>query len=129
MVRSLVRSLMTRLRRFRAPGARAERAASRWLRRRGHRILARNLRAGRGEIDLVTREGEVLVFVEIRYRAAGLLAAELSVDRKKTRRFAEAVAFWRRRGALREVRWRGDLILVAPRGRGFVFSWRRGVLP
>ncbi|MBI4601734.1 MAG: YraN family protein, partial [Planctomycetes bacterium] len=47
-------------------GRRGERAAARHLRRQGLRILARNVREGRGEIDLVALDGATLVFVEVK---------------------------------------------------------------
>lgn len=42
--------------------------AARYLRRNGYRILLRNVRIGGGEIDLVCRHGEALVFVEVKAR-------------------------------------------------------------
>ncbi|RMG13526.1 MAG: YraN family protein [Deltaproteobacteria bacterium] len=49
-------------------GARVERRVARWLRARGLRIEATNVRCGRGEIDIVAKEGTCLVFVEVRHR-------------------------------------------------------------
>ncbi len=50
-------------------GAEAEERALKHLRRKGrHHCLARNFRTPGGEVDLVTLEGEVLVFVEVRAR-------------------------------------------------------------
>lgn len=37
----------------------------------GHRILDRNVRRREGEVDLVTIDGETLVFVEVKLRRAG----------------------------------------------------------
>jgi len=48
-----------------------ERAAARYLRRRGLRLIARNVRVARGEIDLIAMEGRTLVFVEVKTRTAG----------------------------------------------------------
>ncbi|MGH2722043.1 MAG: YraN family protein, partial [Actinomycetota bacterium] len=45
-----------------------EGAAARHLERRGLRILARNWRIRMGELDLVARDGGVLVFVEVKTR-------------------------------------------------------------
>lgn len=57
------------------PGFEGERRAADWLRReRGFEIVARNWRSPhdrRDEIDLVARDGEVLVFVEVKTRVAG----------------------------------------------------------
>jgi putative endonuclease len=52
----------------RAVGQAGERAAARFLERRGLVILARNLRSRLGEIDLLARDGHTLVFVEVKAR-------------------------------------------------------------
>jgi putative endonuclease len=39
------------------------------MRRNGYRVLTRNYKTTRGEIDLVCRHGDVLVFVEVKTRA------------------------------------------------------------
>lgn len=49
-------------------GARWERFAARWLQARGLLPMARNVRSRWGEIDLIMRDGDTLVFVEVRYR-------------------------------------------------------------
>ena len=49
-------------------GARADEQAARFLAERGLKILARNYRCRGGEIDLVCRDGAILVFVEVRLR-------------------------------------------------------------
>lgn len=49
-------------------GKRAEDLAARFLEQRGLKVLARNFRCRGGEIDLVCRDGESLVFVEVRLR-------------------------------------------------------------
>lgn len=58
-------------------GGRGEQVAADWLRRtRGFAIVARNWRSPhdrRDEIDLVCRDGDVLVFVEVKTRAASAL--------------------------------------------------------
>ncbi|WP_028452097.1 YraN family protein [Chitinilyticum aquatile] len=51
-------------------GAAAEQAAAEFLRRAGLSIVERNWQCRRGEIDLIAREGETLVFVEVRARAS-----------------------------------------------------------
>jgi len=49
-------------------GDQAERQACLYLTRHGLRLVSRNFRSRRGEIDLVMQEGEDLVFVEVRMR-------------------------------------------------------------
>ena len=50
-------------------GAYGERVAASFLRRHGYKVLTRNYQTTRGEIDLVCRHGDVLVFVEVKTRA------------------------------------------------------------
>jgi hypothetical protein len=49
-------------------GRRAEWLAAWWLRLKGYRILARDLRTPVGEIDLIARRGRVLALVEVKAR-------------------------------------------------------------
>lgn len=84
-----------------SPGRRAslgrlgEEAAARHLAARGYRIVARNVRADRVEIDLIVRRGTLLVFVEVKSRRGGdhALAAE-AVDPRKQRRLRRGARAW-----------------------------------
>lgn len=70
-------------------GSAAEARAVELLVRRGYQIVERNFRCKTGELDVVARDGEVLVFVEVRSRADGEHghAAE-SVNVRKQRQVA-----------------------------------------
>lgn len=96
-------------------GLAAEAAAARFLESRGLAIVARNYRTRFGEVDLVARDGDTLVFVEVRkrkWRAFGGAAA--SVDaRKQLRLVAAARHFLARLGSepacrFDVVTWDGD---------------------
>jgi putative endonuclease len=52
-----------------ALGDRGENMAARYLRNQGYRIIVRNFRCEIGEIDIVARDGDTLVFVEVKTRA------------------------------------------------------------
>jgi putative endonuclease len=72
-------------------GAAAEEAAARFLEAAGFVILDRNLRVGRLEIDLVAREGCVVVLVEVRTRGPRSFVRGLdSIDVKKRARVRAA---------------------------------------
>lgn len=76
-------------------GALAEHLARRHLESAGLRFVAANMRVRGGEIDLIMREGEVWVFVEVRYRRNNAFggAAE-SITPRKQRRLLLAAAVW-----------------------------------
>jgi putative endonuclease len=79
-----------------AAGARGEQAAADCLQaRHGFTIVARNWRSPRDqrdEIDLVCRDGEVLVFVEVKARAEGALVGGFeAVNERKKRALRRAV--------------------------------------
>lgn len=76
-------------------GLAAERAAEALLVRHGLRPLARNVHCRMGEIDLVMRHREMLVFVEVRYRASTSHGgAAGSVDWKKRMRMLAAARWY-----------------------------------
>jgi putative endonuclease len=76
-------------------GRSAEEAAARHLARRGWRVLGRNVRIGRGELDLIVRRGGVLAFVEVKARrSAACGAPEDAVDGRKRRQVARLADIW-----------------------------------
>ena len=107
-------------------GRRGERIAARWLRRRGFRILDRNVRRGRYEIDILAMapEGRTLVVVEVKSGRAGFERLAGKVDRTKRRRIA-AVAADVMAGRT-DVPIRFDVVLVQFEGDG---RWRLRHLP
>jgi putative endonuclease len=76
-------------------GRLGEDAAARYLVERGYRIVARNVRADRVELDLIARRGPLLVFVEVKTRRGTDhgRAAE-AVDPRKQRRLRHGAQAW-----------------------------------
>jgi putative endonuclease len=76
-------------------GREGEVRAARFLESRGYRIVARNVRADRVEIDLIARRGGLLIFVEVKSRRASehSHAAE-AVDERKQRRLRRGAHAW-----------------------------------
>lgn len=74
-----------------ARGREAEERAARHLERHGLRVVARNFRVRGGEIDLICRDGRVLVFVEVRQRSrSDYGGAGASITTSKQRRIVLA---------------------------------------
>ena len=97
-------------------GDRGEREAARYLRKRGMRIIERNYRTAQGEIDLIVRDGDTLVFVEVKSRRAGQPAE--AVTPAKQQRLTLAALHYLRRHDLLEQRCRFDVVaIVWPVGR------------
>ncbi len=65
-------------------GAWGEEKAARYLQSQGYELLERNFRSRYGEIDIIARDGEFLVFAEVRLRASTRFGLpEETVDRRK----------------------------------------------
>ena len=105
-----------------ASGGGAEARAARYLEDHGLAILARNYHTRQGEIDLVARDGAVLVFVEVRLRTSGRLggALESITHAKRARIVAAARHYLMRLG--REPPCRFDVVAMD----GGECTWLRG---
>lgn len=78
-------------------GQRSEERAAEFLARRGLAILERNYRVRFGEIDLIAREDETLVFVEVRMRSDDRFGGALeSITLRKQRRITAAAGMYLR---------------------------------
>jgi putative endonuclease len=73
-------------------GRLGEQAALRHLRAKGLRFLAANFRSRRGEIDLVLREGDCLVFVEVKTRSSEAWNRPAAAVNARKRRLLSLVA-------------------------------------
>jgi putative endonuclease len=95
-------------------GIKAEQVAALLLRLKGYRILARRFVVSGGEIDLIARRGDAIVFVEVKARADMEVAA-IAISATKERRIARAARIWLARNPWAAgLTLRGDAIFVAP---------------
>lgn len=79
----------------RSQGAAAEALAAAWLERQGLRVVARNWRCRFGELDLVLRDGPMIVIAEVRLRSSARFGgAAASIDRRKQARLAAAAQLY-----------------------------------
>jgi putative endonuclease len=100
-------------------GGRSERAAERYLRRLGWRLVARNYACVHGEIDLILLDGRSIVFVEVRSTEADDAEKPLaSVDAEKQRRLTRLALHYLQKHRLLEQAARFDVLAVTwPAGR------------
>ena len=94
-------------------GQRGERLAAHFLRSRGYTILETNFRVREGELDIVARKEEFLVFVEVRTRRGTALGTpeESVTPRKKEKLIALAHTYLEAHPAP-EQPWRIDVVAV-----------------
>lgn len=95
-------------------GVQGERAAARELRRAGLKILFTNFQGPKGgELDLVCREGDVLVFVEVKTRRRDdLVTPGAAVDAEKQERLLEGGREWLKLLGDPDINFRFDIVEV-----------------
>jgi putative endonuclease len=95
-------------------GLSAESRAAAWLVAKGYRILARRWKSPVGELDIVARRRQLLVFVEVKARATLDDAAEAVLPRQRQRIVAAAEAWLATYPDPKILDMRFDAVLVAP---------------
>ena len=94
-------------------GALGEQAAADWLRKKKWDILAMNHRCRFGEVDIIARDGEEYVFVEVKLRRAGGYApAAEYVTLQKQRKLRLAAQDWLVKNGLEDPPCRFDVAEV-----------------
>lgn len=91
-----------------------EDAAARHLKRLGWKILRRNFRApGGGEVDLVCRDQNTLVFAEVKTRRGEEMGRPLdAVNREKQQLIRRGALHWLRLLEMQDITFRFDVIEV-----------------
>ena len=94
-------------------GELGERAAKKHLQRAGLKFLAANFRSARGEIDLVFRDGDCLVFIEVKTRSSeGWSRPAAAVNARKRRLLSQTALDYLRLLKNPEVKIRFDIVEV-----------------
>ncbi|MDD5338717.1 MAG: YraN family protein [Dehalococcoidales bacterium] len=101
-----------------ATGALGEKLAADFLKQKGYEILAANYRCPDGEIDIITKHRNTLVFVEVRTRSSRKFGTpeESITDTKKEKLRALAERYYQEHADLPD-NWRIDVVAVEM-GRG-----------
>ena len=94
-------------------GREGEELAVRFLKKSGYGIVERNYRCPYGEIDIIARDGKVLVFVEVKARTSGAFGLpKESVGRRKQRHIIRASAEYMAKNGLAESPARFDVVSI-----------------
>ena len=97
-------------------GVSGENRASHFLRAKGFTILRRNYRFGQiGEIDIIARKGDLIIFVEVKNRSGNLYGGPLysiSARKKRTLRLIANQFILTEGRPLRHLTFRFDLIAL-----------------
>ncbi|WP_067505205.1 YraN family protein [Actinoplanes sp. TFC3] len=102
-----------------AVGEYGERIAERHLCDEGLILLERNWRCADGEVDLILRDGDDLVFCEVKTRRGTMfgLAVE-AINPAKIRRLRRLAAIWLSQNSVRPREVRFDVVSVLPQPKG-----------
>ena len=86
-------------------GSKGEAIAADYLKTRGFELLEQNYRSGKSEIDLIAKESEVLVFVEVKARTSSLYGnPEDFVDEAKAAKIIEGAENY-----IDKINWKGAI--------------------
>lgn len=108
-------------------GGRGEDLAARHLCRAGMRVLARNRWNREGEVDLLARDGPMLVVAEVKTRTSLVRGhPSLAVTEDKRRRLYRLARYWAHRYGVPATRTRVDTVSVLLLGGRVFVSHERG---
>ncbi|MCS7261737.1 MAG: YraN family protein [Anaerolineae bacterium] len=94
-------------------GREGEQIAAVYLQRQGYTILEHNWRCRRGEVDIVARDGDSLVFVEVRtWRSGQYGPPEASITPRKQAKILEVAQSYLQAAGLDDVKWRIDVVAI-----------------
>ncbi len=94
-------------------GAFGEAAAADYLRKKRYELLGMNYRCSLGELDIIARQGTVIVFVEVKLRREGGYApAAEAVTPEKQRKLRLAAEAWLAENELENAECRFDVVEV-----------------
>ena len=98
-------------------GTEKEKLAGAYLEQNGYEIIEYNFRCKQGEIDIVAKDGEYLVFCEVKYRSTIKNGTPFeAVDYKKQRTISRCALFYISKHRLGDIPCRFDVISVTDKG-------------
>ena len=94
-------------------GSWGEEAAAGYLTQHGYEVVGRNIRTPYGEIDLVARQGDDLIFIEVKTRSSRSFGPpEMAVTSSKRRHMLDSASHFIQEHPEYETNWRIDVAAV-----------------
>ncbi len=107
-------------------GRSSEDEAVLFLRRNGFRVLERNYRCRLGEVDIVARDGDYVVFVEVRSsRTGSFVHPKYSIGPRKMRTIGKVALNYLKEKGLLDHRSRFDVVTVVKEGEAASVEWMK----
>jgi len=100
-------------------GKEGEKIAADFLKKKGYRIIETNFRCAIGEIDIIAREKDELVFIEVKTRTSGDLGfPEQAVGIKKQKKMSQLALWYLQKVNTNDTATRFDVlaIMILPAG-------------
>lgn len=96
-------------------GQKGEEAAARHLKKKGYKILTQNYRTRFGEIDIIAKEKDTLVFVEVKARRTrGYGSPKLAITDQKKRKISMVALCYLKATSQTEAKARFDVVTLSP---------------
>lgn len=94
-------------------GKKGENIAANYLAKKGYQIIDRNFRSCRGEIDIIAKKQELIVFAEVKnYAKSNWLNPRESINYKKKRNLLYTAQFYLLSRGYKDINCRFDLLVV-----------------
>jgi putative endonuclease len=112
-----------------ATGLHYEQQALRFLTRSGLTLIDKNVRYAAGELDLIMRDGEQIVFVEVKFRTNNTFGGALaSVTGRKQQRLKKAALLWlQKHNLLHSHSCRFDLVAINIQTKQLHYDWLKNI--
>jgi putative endonuclease len=94
-------------------GKKGEELALRFLKKRGYRIIEKNYVCKMGEMDIIAKEKDTLVFIEVKTRTSMAFGPpQLAVTRFKQRQLSKVALYYLKEKRLENVKARFDVVAI-----------------
>jgi putative endonuclease len=94
-------------------GKKGEEVALRFLKKNGYRILEKNYVCKMGEMDIIAKEKDTLVFIEVKTRTSNLFGPpQMAVNAFKQRQLSKVALSYLNKNQLKDVKARFDVVAI-----------------